>query len=148
MSKVYFYSVSDILSEENDRRSRSAAAAAAAERAGYCSRGEADHVSVLDCETFHKEQQVRDSRNLSCGTCSNNARNLRKIPVLQPCILQLQREAGYDEEEVILTPPMATPPLPQPPSSHPVDENNQDCDSRVNDNRRHDGGGGFSQGCF
>ena len=142
MSKVYFYSVSDILSEENDRRSRSAAAAAAAERAGYCSRGEADHVSVLDCETFHKEQQVRDSRNLSCGTCSNNARNLRKIPVLQPCILQLQREAGYDEEEVILTPPMATPPLPLP-SPH---ESNQDCDSRGNDNRLHNGGGGgYSQ---
>ena len=53
MSKVYFYSVSDILSEENDRRSRSAAAAAAAERAGYCSRGEADHVSVLDCHRAH-----------------------------------------------------------------------------------------------
>ena len=81
MSKVYFYSVSEILSEVNDRRSsnsrpRSAGAAAtAAERAGYCSRGEADHISVLDCETFHKEQQVRESRNMS----SENSRNLFDI---------------------------------------------------------------------
>ena len=139
MSKVYFYSVSDILSEENDRRSsnsrpRSAAAAAtAADRAGYCSRGETDHVSVLDCETFHKEQQVRESRNLNSG----NSRNL------QPCILRQQREAGYDEEEVILTPPMATPPLPLPPPSH--HESNQDCDSRGSDNRLQNVGG-YSQG--
>ena len=70
MSKVYFYSVSDIISEENDRRSSSSRsrAAAAAER-GYCSRGETDHVSVLDCETFHKEQvgaerALKLSRNL------------------------------------------------------------------------------------
>ena len=79
MSKVYFYSVSDILSEENDRRSSNSrprsAAATAADRAGYCSRGEADHISVLDCETFHKEQQVRDSRNLN----SENSRNLFDI---------------------------------------------------------------------
>ena len=116
VSKVYFYSVSDIISEENDRRSSSgrpklaaaasaAAAAAAAERAGYCSRGEADHVSVLDCETFHKGQQ---------------------------------REAGYDEEEVILTPPMATPPLPHPPPSQ------RDCDSRGGDDRLRVAGG-YSQ---
>ena len=75
VSKVYFYSVSDIISEENDRRSgggnsrtrpasAATAAATAADRTGYCSRGEADHVSVLDCETFHKEQQVRVARNL------------------------------------------------------------------------------------
>ena len=63
----------------------------------------------------------------------------------QSCILHQQREAGYDEEEVILTPPMATPPLPlplPPPSPH---ESNQDCDSRGNDNRLHNGGG-YSQG--
>ena len=86
MSKVYFYSVSDILSEESDRRDgggnnssrpRSAAAstAANADGAGYCSRGEADHVSVLDCETFHREQQVGVySRNLCVMTISRNLR--------------------------------------------------------------------------
>ena len=92
MSKVYFYSVSDILSEESDRRGgggnnssrpRSAAATAAtsadttaaADGAGYCSRGEADHVSVLDCETFHREQQVGVySRNLCVMTISRTLR--------------------------------------------------------------------------
>ena len=92
MSKVYFYSVSDILSEESDRRGgggnnssrpRSAGATAAtsadttaaADGAGYCSRGEADHVSVLDCETFHREQQVGVySRNLYVMTISLSLR--------------------------------------------------------------------------
>jgi hypothetical protein len=118
VSKVYFYSVSDIISQEQERRASASGIRNEPEpqvrrqlpaiapkpspdliprpvgprSLGYCSRGEADHVSVLDCESFHKPGDDEDD--------------------------QYEEEYEEDEEEVILTPPMATPPPPI------------DCDSR------------------
>ena len=49
VSKVYFYSVSDILSQEREKQQQ------LQEQEGggaFCSRGEKDHVSILDCEQF------------------------------------------------------------------------------------------------
>ena len=59
----------DLVNIELRPRSRAVTTSAVAER-GYCSRGETDHVSVLDCETFHKEQVgAEHERKLSRNLC-------------------------------------------------------------------------------